>query len=93
MAQPLVEKCRLHLRVVAFSERSTVSRLFVRTERLLTAGEAEYYTGSLIGEAVLKSLFLVASGYVWKPYEGEVYKPLMASPDLKSKPNKLLAVG
>lgn len=31
--------------------------------------------------------------YVWKPYEGEVYKPLMASPDLKSKLNELLAVG
>jgi hypothetical protein len=32
-------------------------------------------------------------GYVWKPYEGEVYKPLMVSPDLKSKLNELLAVG
>ncbi|MEH2382256.1 MAG: hypothetical protein V7K27_25775 [Nostoc sp.] len=31
--------------------------------------------------------------YVWKLYEGEVYKPLMASPDLKSKLNELLAVG
>ena len=32
-------------------------------------------------------------GYVWKPYEGEVYKPLMASSDLKSKLNALLMVG
>lgn len=32
-------------------------------------------------------------GYVWKPYEGEAYKPLMASPDLKNKLNELLAVG
>jgi hypothetical protein len=31
-------------------------------------------------------------GYVWKTYEGEVYKPLMASPDLKTKLNKLLTV-
>lgn len=32
-------------------------------------------------------------GYVWKPYEGEVYKPLMVSSDLKSKLNALLMVG
>ena len=31
--------------------------------------------------------------YVWQPYEGEVYNPLMASPDLKNKLNELLAVG
>jgi hypothetical protein len=33
-----------------------------------------------------------ASGYVWKPYEGEVYKPLIASSNLKDKLNELLAV-
>ncbi len=32
-------------------------------------------------------------GYVWKPYEGEVYKPLMVSSDLKRKLNELLIVG
>ncbi len=32
-------------------------------------------------------------GYVWQPYEGEVYNPLMASPDLKNKLNELLVVG
>lgn len=32
-------------------------------------------------------------GYVWKPYEGEVYKPLMASSDLKNKLNELLITG
>ena len=32
-------------------------------------------------------------GYVWKPYEGEVYKPLMTSLELKSKLNELLIVG
>lgn len=31
-------------------------------------------------------------GYVWKPYEGEVHKPLMASPDLKNELNELLIV-
>ena len=31
-------------------------------------------------------------GYVWKPYEGEIYKPLMASSDLKNKLNELLIV-
>ncbi|MFH7242627.1 MAG: hypothetical protein ACHWZW_07230 [Spirulina sp.] len=29
-------------------------------------------------------------GYVWLPYEGEIYNPLMASPILKNKLNKLL---
>jgi hypothetical protein len=32
------------------------------------------------------------SGYFWKPYEGEVYKPLIASSDLKNKFNELLSV-
>jgi hypothetical protein len=31
-------------------------------------------------------------GYVWKPYEGEVYKPLMASPALKGKLDELLVL-
>lgn len=29
-------------------------------------------------------------GYVWLPYEGEIYNPLMASPSLKNKLNELL---
>jgi hypothetical protein len=29
--------------------------------------------------------------YVWQPYAGEVYNPLMASPNLKNKLNELLA--
>lgn len=32
-------------------------------------------------------------GYVWKPYEGEVYKPLIASSELKNKLKQLLIVG
>ena len=31
-----------------------------------------------------------SSGYIWQPYEGEVYKPLAASRDLKEKLNELL---
>jgi len=29
-------------------------------------------------------------GYVWLPYEGEIYNPLMASPSLQNKLNELL---
>lgn len=32
-----------------------------------------------------------SSSYVWQPHEGEVYNPLMVSPDLKNKLNELLA--
>ncbi len=32
-------------------------------------------------------------GYVWKPYQGEVDRPLIASPELKSKLDELLSVG
>jgi hypothetical protein len=31
-----------------------------------------------------------SSGYVWLPYQGEVYNPLMASPNLKTKLDELL---
>jgi hypothetical protein len=29
--------------------------------------------------------------YIWQPYAGEIYNPLMASPNLKTKLNELLA--
>lgn len=32
-----------------------------------------------------------SADYVWQPYEGEIYNPLMASPNLKSKLDELLA--
>ncbi len=32
-------------------------------------------------------------GYVWRPYEGEVYKPLVVSSDLKNKFKELLILG
>ncbi|NET58019.1 MAG: hypothetical protein F6K47_18255 [Symploca sp. SIO2E6] len=31
-------------------------------------------------------------GYIWQPYAGEIYNPLIASPQLKNKFNELLAV-
>lgn len=33
-----------------------------------------------------------SSNYVWQPYAGEIYNPLMVSPDLKNKLNELLVV-
>jgi hypothetical protein len=30
------------------------------------------------------------TGYFWKPYEGEVYKPLVTSSELKTKMSELL---
>ena len=30
--------------------------------------------------------------YVWQPYAGEIYNPLMTSPNLKNKLNELLAI-
>jgi len=41
----------------------------------------------------LSSLRPFSPGYVWQPYAGEIYSPLMTSPELKSKLNELLAVG
>lgn len=41
---------------------------------------------------ILPLLRPFSPNYVWQPYAGEVYNPLMASPNLKSKLNELLAV-
>lgn len=30
--------------------------------------------------------------YIWQPYAGEIYNPLMSSPNLKNKLNELLAI-
>jgi len=45
------------------------------------------------GRETLPVFQLFSPSYVWQPYEGEVYNPLMVSPDLKNKLNELLAVG
>jgi len=55
------------------------------------------FPGLVLCESVWRSLVtpsfrLFSSGYVWQPYEGEVYKPLTVSPDLKDKLNELLAI-
>jgi hypothetical protein len=42
--------------------------------------------------ATLPGFRSFASGYVWQSYQGEVYNPLMVSPELKNKWNELLSV-
>jgi hypothetical protein len=50
-------------------------------------------TKTLERELRLSSAFRpFSSNYVWQPYAGEVYNPLMASPNLKNQLNELLAV-
>lgn len=52
--------------------------------------------GLVLAEDIRQVLGLSAAyrafslGYVWLPYEGEIYNPLMASPSLKNKLNELL---
>jgi hypothetical protein len=56
------------------------------------------FPGLVIAETVWRSfgasdLFRPFSlGYVWHPYEGEVYKPLTVSPALKDRLNELLVL-
>lgn len=54
------------------------------------------FPGLVLAETVWRSLGAspvfrpFSPGYVWQPYEGEVYKPLIVSPDLKQKLSQLL---
>lgn len=63
---------------------------------LLEESPSPTFPGIVLAETVWQSLGASPSfrpfslGYVWKPYEGEVYKPLVASSDLKDKLNELL---
>lgn len=56
------------------------------------------FPGFVLAETVWRSLGSstlfrpFSTGYVWQPYEGEVYKPLMVSPDLKNKFSQLLVL-
>lgn len=56
------------------------------------------FPGLVLAELIWRSLGAsslfrqFSPGYVWQPYEGEVYKPLMVSPDLKNKLNELLVL-
>lgn len=44
------------------------------------------------GLEILPGFRPFSSSYFWQPYEGEIYNPLMVSPDLKNKLNELLTV-
>ena len=74
---------------VEVDEFRTYSELLKESSHLAFPG---LVLSNAVWQAVnLPSVFRPFSlGYVWKPYEGEVYKPLMASSDLKNKLNELL---
>jgi hypothetical protein len=63
---------------------------------LLDESPTPTFPGLVLAETVWQSLGAsptfrpFSSGYVWQPYEGEVYKPLLVSSDLKNKLNELL---
>jgi hypothetical protein len=63
---------------------------------LISEAIAPSFPGLVLAETVWRSLGAstlfrpFSSGYVWQPYEGEIYKPLMVSPDLKNKLKELL---
>jgi hypothetical protein len=63
---------------------------------LLEESPAPTFPGLVLAEAVWQRMGAPPTfrsfclGYVWKPYEGEVYKPLLVSSDLKNKLNELL---
>ncbi|GAX42427.1 hypothetical protein NIES4075_34280 [Tolypothrix sp. NIES-4075] len=68
-------------------------------DELLQDSSTLTFPGLVLAEMVWQMIGLpqtfrpFSPGYVWKPYEGEVYKPLMASSELKRKLNELLIVG
>jgi hypothetical protein len=70
-----------------------------RTYReLISEATVPSFPGLVLAETVWRSLGAstlfqpFSAGYVWQPYEGEVYKPLMVSPDLKNKLSELLVL-
>ncbi|MBD2312531.1 hypothetical protein H6G20_12745 [Desertifilum sp. FACHB-1129] len=68
------------------------------SELLLESSNLEF-PGLVLAIAIANQLGVIStfrpfsSGYVWQPYQGETYNPLLVSPELKSKLNLLLAVG
>ncbi|MBD2593797.1 hypothetical protein H6G74_05570 [Nostoc spongiaeforme FACHB-130] len=42
--------------------------------------------------AILPIFRQFSSGYIWQPYQGEIYNPLMVSPELKTKLDELLVI-
>lgn len=77
---------------VEVDEFKTYSELLEDASDLLIPGLVlAENIGQMLG---LSSAYRAFSpGYVWLPYEGEVYNPLMASPALKNKLNELLLAG
>jgi hypothetical protein len=69
-----------------YSELVTEGQLDILVAGLVLAEEVWKQMGSPAGFRSFKS------GYLWKPYEGEVYSPLMASSELREKLNELLVV-
>lgn len=69
-----------------YSELVTDGQLDILVAGLVLAEEVWKQMGSPAGFRSFKS------GYLWKPYEGEVYSPLMASSELREKLNELLVV-
>jgi hypothetical protein len=73
---------------------------FQTYSELITATELQDidFPGLVLSEAIWQLIHRppgfrkFAPGYVWKLYEGEVFKPLMVSLTLKEKLNELLAV-
>jgi hypothetical protein len=65
---------------------------------LLAESLGSSFPGLVLAETMWRSLGAsslfrpFSSGYVWKPYEGEVYRPLTTAPELKDKLNELLVL-
>jgi hypothetical protein len=65
---------------------------------LITEIPVTSFPGLVLAETVWRSLGAstlfrpFSSDYVWHPYEGEAYKPLMVSPNLRNKLKELLVV-
>jgi hypothetical protein len=69
-----------------------------RTYSELSSESPPNFPGLILAETIWRSLGAspifrpFSPGCVWQPYEGEVYKPLMVSPDLKNKLNELIVL-
>ncbi|MBC6472117.1 MAG: hypothetical protein GDA48_04260 [Hormoscilla sp. GM102CHS1] len=71
-----------------------------RTYSELTAMPSDIYFSGLVLASNLWQMMgspvdfrIFAPGYLWKPYEGEVYKPLIVSSNLRDKFKEILKLG
>lgn len=77
---------------VEVDEFRTYGELMEESSSLLIPGLV--LARSLVQElGILSGFRAFSANYVWQPYGGEVYNPLMVSPSLKNKLDELLAVG